>query len=92
MYGLEYDQMNEVVRLGLKQYQQLLSQLEPIQNGWAIAIHVDTGEYAIADTLPDARREMYERYPQPKGRILSRIIGPETSETSLLRALATGQK
>ena len=83
------DQLSEAARLGLAYYDEKLKDiLEPEQHGRAIALHVDTKEYVIADTLAEARREMRKRYPNPAGRILSRTIGPETNEALLQRILA----
>lgn len=71
-----YEDLSEVARLGLSLYEsELRPVLEPAQNGRAIALHVDTGKYVVADTLAEARREMVRLYPDPQGRILSRIIG-----------------
>ncbi len=60
--------------------------LEPQYNGKAIAINVDTGEYVIADDLPDARRLLREKHP-PRTLSMSRIIGPETDAGFLSRVL-----
>jgi hypothetical protein len=82
------DGLSDVARRGLALYDaRLKAQLEPEQNGRAIALNVDTGEYVVADTLAEARREMYRRYPHPDGRILSRIIGSEADEAMLIRLL-----
>jgi len=86
------DGLSEVARRGLAIYnEKLKDQLEPQQNGRAIALHVDTGEYVVADTLSEARREMYRRYPHPNGRILSRTIGPSTDD-ALLNRIVSGRK
>jgi hypothetical protein len=88
-----YDDLSEVARLGLARYDaELRSQLEPAQNGRAIALHVDTGKYVVADTLSEARREMLRLYPDPQGRILSRIIGPEMTDTLPHRLLSGGKR
>lgn len=81
--------VSEAARKGLSLYdEKLKSQLEPTQNGRAIALHVDTGDYVIADSLPAARREMFERYPDPQGRILCRVIGPEVNDALIRRRSA----
>lgn len=88
----EKDTLSEAAQKGLTLYQEKLKTLlEPEQNGRAVALHVDTGEYVIADTLSEARREMRRRYPNPAGRILSRTIGPEISD-ALLQRLLSGNK
>ena len=53
------DTFSDAARKGLAFYDAALkSTLEPEQNGRAVALHVDTGEYVVADTLPEARRAM----------------------------------
>ena len=86
------DSLSDAARLGLTYYDEhLKTVLEPSQNGRAIALHVDTKEYVVADTLAQARREMHERYPNPEGRILSRTIGPGMNEP-LVRRILSGHK
>ena len=80
----------DVARRGQDIYeQQLISILEPEQNGRAVAIHVDSGEYVVSDSLPLARQEIYKR--RPDGLIFSRTIGVETNEAVLGR-LRAGSK
>lgn len=55
--------------------ERLRSVLEDSQLGKAVAIHVDTGDYSVADTMVQARRLVYSRHPQ--GMIFARIIGVE---------------
>jgi hypothetical protein len=89
MSTMQTDELSDVARRGLALYdEKLKSVLEPEQNGRAIALHVDTGEYIIADTLAESRRQMHKRYPNPDRKILSRTIGPETNEALLHRILA----
>lgn len=78
---------DDVARRGLALYnEQLKNILEPEHNGKAIAINVDTGEYVIADDLPDARRLLREKYP-PKTISMSRVIGPETDAGFITRVV-----
>ena len=78
---------DDVARRGLAIYDEhLKAMLEPQYNGKAIAINVDTGEYVIADDLPDARRLLREKHP-PRTLSMSRIIGPETDAGFLSRVL-----
>jgi len=79
----------DTARRGKAIYEELKAALEPEQNGRAIAIHVDTGEYAIADTPSEARRQMHER--RPDGMLFSRTIGVETNQ-GLLQRILTGSK
>lgn len=77
----------DVARRGRALYdEKLKAVLEPEHNGRAVAIHVDSGEYVLADSLPRARQEMHER--QPEGMIFSRTIGVETNQALLQRVLA----
>lgn len=85
--------LSDVARKGLALYREKLKPLrEPEQNGRAIAPHVDTEEYVVADTSTEARREMLRRFPNPEGRMLSRAIGPEPDGALLQRLLRSGRK
>jgi hypothetical protein len=50
--------------------------LEPQNNGKAIAIHPDSGDYALGDTTGDALRALLPKHPEG-GMVLFRI-GPPT--------------
>lgn len=82
----------EVARRGAAIYEEKLKAvLEPEQNGRAVAIHIDTGEYAVADNWALARKTMRER--QPDGMVYSRTIGPPTSaDHALAHRMLAGQK
>ena len=76
-------------------YERLKPTLEPAQDGKAIAIHVDSGhvdsgEYAVADSLPEARRQMHER--RPDGMLYSRTIGVERDMMLVQRILAGAKR
>ncbi|MBC8134343.1 MAG: hypothetical protein H8F28_00470 [Fibrella sp.] len=76
----------DTVRRGLAIYDERLKAiLEPTYNGKAVAINVETGEYVVADDLPDARRLLREKYPTPHG--VSLTIGPETDPVMLSRVM-----
>ena len=45
--------------------------------GEAIALHVDTEDFALGETHTEARRKLGQRYV-PDGRIVSLTIGPPT--------------
>jgi len=80
----------DTARRGTAIYEELKAVLEPEHNGRAIAIHVDTGEYAIASTQAGARREMHER--RPEGLLFSRTIGPPTErDYALMYRLLAGE-
>lgn len=55
-------------------YDRLRTALEPEFDGQHIAIHVDTGDYAIAKFSTVAARELSLRHPVD-GRIFSRLVG-----------------
>jgi hypothetical protein len=82
----------EVARRGRAIYEQnLKAQLEPAHNGKAIAIHVDTGDYALGENWAVARQRL--RALHPKGMIASFTIGPATdNDFALANRLAAGQK
>jgi hypothetical protein len=63
--------------------------LESSHNGRAVAIHVDTGDYSVADTMIQARRLVHERHPE--GMIFARVIGVEPMNGQILR-LMSGSK
>jgi hypothetical protein len=82
--------LDDLARRGVVLYnERLKSLLEPTYNGKAIAINVETGEYLIADDLPDARRLFREKYATPNG--ITMIIGPET-DTLMLARVMVGRK
>ena len=66
--------------------EKLKSLLENSQQGKAVAIHVDSGDYSVADTMVQARRLVHSRHPQ--GMIFARIIGIEPVNGQILRLMA----
>jgi hypothetical protein len=66
----------DVARRGAEIYEMLKDALEAEHTGKAVAIHVDSGDYAIADSFPAARAEMHRR--RPEGLLFSTRIGPPT--------------
>ncbi len=65
----------DVTERGLAIYESRLKAiLEPDHLGEVVAIHVDTGEYAVAASSPDALRAM--RRLQPSGLLFLYTIGP----------------
>ncbi len=66
--------------------------LEPGQNGKAVAIHVDSEDYAVADTHSEAARALLSRH-KPDGRIVTLTIGPPTdADLRLAQRILAGQK
>ena len=55
----------------------LRAELERDSMGKAVAIHVDSGEYAVADSHAAAAELLMQRHP-PDGRIVTMTIGPPT--------------
>ena len=78
---------------GLAIYQERLKPLlEPEHNGKAVAIHVDTGEYAVARNHTLAREALLERY-KPDGKIVTLTIGPPTAaDLDMAYRILAGQK
>ena len=75
-------------RKGLEIYEsRLRSILEPVMNGRVVAIDVNTGDHAVADTSPAAMRLMLERHPDAL--LVIRTIGPETRRGLAARALGS---
>jgi hypothetical protein len=62
--------------------------LEPEWSGKAVAIHVDTGDYAVGENHSDAARTLLARH-EPDGRIVTLTIGPPTDADLRLAARMT---
>ena len=70
----------------------LKSHLEPGQSGKAVAIHVDTGDYAVGENHSDAVRALLARH-EPDGRIVTLTIGPPTdADLRLAARMTAGRK
>lgn len=70
------EELQELSRLGQAIYERLRPDIEPGHAGEFVAIHVDTGEYAIGRTATDARRALRARQ-DPCGRMHTQKIGDE---------------
>lgn len=66
--------------------ERLKSLLEPEQNGRVVAIHLASGDYAVAANSPSAMRALRDK--QPEGMIMTMVIGPERDDPTLDRMLA----
>ena len=66
--------------------ERLKALLEPAANGKTVAIHLDSGDYAVAENSPSALRALRAR--QPVGMIMTRIVGPDREDPTLMRILA----
>lgn len=70
---------------------QLKARLEPENNGKAVAVHVDSGDYIVADTHTAAGKAMDERHPE--GLFVTLTIGPPTkSDFTVAQRILAGQK
>jgi hypothetical protein len=66
--------------------------LEPEHCGEAVAVHVDTGDYALGKSHSDAARALLARH-QPDGRIVTLTIGPPTDgDLRMAARLTAGRK
>jgi hypothetical protein len=79
--------LQELAERGQAIYDNLKKTLEPKFNGQHIAIHVDTGDYAVAQFSTLAARELSQRHPID-GRIFSRQIGPDPDNDFVARLAA----
>jgi hypothetical protein len=70
------DELKELARLGDALYNRLSEELKAQNPGSFVAIHVDSGDYAIADTSANAGRALLKRHPID-GRIHIRRISSE---------------
>jgi len=58
----------------------------------AVAIHVDTGDYAVGENHSDAARALLARH-EPDGRIVTLTIGPPTdADLRLAARMTAGRK
>ena len=61
--------------------------LEPGRNGEWVAIHTDTGDYALGKNSPTALRAL--RSKQPEGLVVTMPVGPDREDPTLYRMLAS---
>jgi hypothetical protein len=65
--------------------------LEPEQNGRAVAIHVDSGDYVVADTHTAAGKVMDNLHPD--GFFVTMTIGPVTAaDFAVAQRILAGQR
>ncbi len=85
---LNENELDEVTRRAVAFYDaRLKSALEPEQNGQIVAVHLETGDYAVAENGPLARRALRER--QPHGMIATILVGPGDGSPRVNRMLAS---
>jgi hypothetical protein len=81
------DELEQLGRLGDEHYARLKATVEPGNEGRFIAIHVDTGEYAIGKTASEASRAL-RAGREPDGRTHVQKIGDEPDYVLAPRILA----
>lgn len=87
--------LDDTTQRGLTIYEtRLKALLEPAHNDEVVAIHLDSGEYAVADSSPEALRAI--RRTHPVGSLFLCTIGP-SSDYGLARRMSglgmgTGRK
>jgi hypothetical protein len=80
--------LSDLSKRGLELYDSKLRDiLEPAQNNRYVAIHVPTGDFAVADSSGDAMREILKRHA-PDGQLVIRRIGPEPDYGMAARVFA----
>ncbi len=87
---IESRQISDVSTKGLEIYESKLKDiLEPDHNNDWVAIHVDSGDYAVARHRGDAVREIQSRHGID-GRLLATKIGPEPDFALASRLFSAG--
>ena len=72
-------------------YERLLPTLEPQNTGKAVAIHIDSEDYAVADTHSAARRVLENSHPE--GPVVTFTVGPPTAnDFAVAHRILEGQK
>ena len=85
------DLLDEVARRGTELYEtQLRATLEREHLGELVAIHPDSGEFAVATGEDEALRLL--RAKQPAGQVFIRRIGPPTPADERLAARLAGRQ
>ena len=94
MQTTNYGALSPLAEQGRTIYENRLKpMLEPEHTGEAVAIHVDTQDYAVAATHREAARALLLRHA-PDGRIVTLTIGPPTDEDVRLvsRVVASAER
>lgn len=85
---LNENELDEVTRRAVAWYNARLKPvLEPEHNGQTVAIHLETGNYAVAENGPLARRALREQ--QPHGMLATVLVGPSDGSPLTNRMLAS---
>ena len=81
-------QLEVLAKRGIVLYnEKLKAALEPEHNGSTVAIHLDSGDYAIAGSSPDAMRALRAR--RPEGLIMTTLVGPDQMDQLAYRMLGS---
>ena len=84
-------QLSDVGQRAKSIYERLRGTLESKNAGKAIAIHIDSEDYAIADTHTAARQALEASHPE--GAIVTLTIGPPTpNDFAVAYRILAGQK
>jgi hypothetical protein len=79
-------ELHRLSELGFALYNERLKGiLEPEHNGQTVAIHLESGDYAVAANSPAALRTVRGR--QPSGKVMTMTVGPEKPHPALDRIL-----
>ncbi len=82
--------LDEMSQRGFALYnERLKSVLEPEFNGQIVAVHMNSGEYAVARTAGEALRTLRLRLPQ--GIVMTMDIGPVAEDDLLTLRMRGGQ-
>ena len=90
---IQEDHLSPLAEQGRTIYEdKLKAVLEPAHNGEAVAIHVDTGDYAIGKSHSAAAHMLMKRHTVD-GRVVTLTIGlPTDAHLRLATRMATGRK
>ena len=84
--------LEQLSRAGTALYEDKLRPiLEPAHNDEYVAIHVDSGDYALGRTFVAAIRELRKRH-EPDGRVFGRRVGDTPDYLIAARILAAESK
>lgn len=80
------DELDRITSVAVAIYnQRLKGVLEPSQNGRTVALHLDSGDYALARNSSEARRALRGRHPE--GMIATLLVGPNQLDQLAVRML-----
>jgi hypothetical protein len=81
------EELDDLATRGYALYnERLKSLLEPEHNGETVAIHLDSGDYALGRNASRALESLWRR--RPEGMTVTILIGPPKEDPTLVRMLA----